>query len=74
VRARLAERTAVADHLGEQDAETVAPQRVARDQDAALGVVVGERVHVVTGRGHRLPFELAGDEARPRRERVVIGR
>jgi hypothetical protein len=39
----------VSQQFREDDAEAVAPQGIAGDQQAPLGVVEGERVHVVAG-------------------------
>ena len=51
--------------------EAVAPERIARMRMRRSGVVVGERVHVVAG-GGTAAIQLAGDEARPGRERRVM--
>jgi hypothetical protein len=45
----------MAKEFRENDAETIAPEGVAGDQQASLGVVEGECVHVVAGHCERTP-------------------
>ncbi len=58
----------VPEQLGKDDAEAVAPQSIARDQQASLGVVEGQRVQVVTGYGDRRIVAKARRRLTERRE------
>jgi hypothetical protein len=49
----------MAEQFREDDPEAVAPQGIAGDQQASLGVVEGKRVHVVAGNRERPPVEAA---------------
>src|SRR4051812_1976297 len=57
--------------LGEDHAEAVFPERVARDEDAFTCAVEQQRVRIVAGRRERLPAQAAQLDLVTRSERGV---
>ena len=71
-RPRAGQAVGLAEQFGEDDAETVFPERIARNQDAFFRVVVGQSLHVVTGNGQRLPVEFAHPDFIAGADQVVV--